>query len=144
MNITLDDIESGIRSNFVLKEAPKKRLETDFNWESNSNQTARIVFVGIASERGYTMDEICRFLDIGFEDYMWKLGRFKSMLRNGHQRMESFKRKGVPLHMMLDKAGADELDLRVCRKVLLINNYLTLRLQLKALEFRKALPNYVG
>jgi len=143
MNITLDDIEAGIRVNFVLKDDGAKRLETVYDWESNSYQTARLVFVGIASERGYAMQDICHYLDMSYKDYLYKLGRYKSMLRNGTGRMEAFKKKNKPLHLLFDKAGADALDLRVCRKVVLINNFLALRLQRKALEFRETLPNYV-
>lgn len=143
MNISLNDIEAGIRCNFVMNDTPKKKLETNYDWESNSYQTARLVFVGIAIERGFTMEEICSYLNMTYPDYLYKIGRFRSMLRNGKERMEAFKRKKRPLHLLFDRAGADELDLRVCRKVALINNYLTLRLQSKALEFRETLPNYV-
>jgi hypothetical protein len=143
MNITLTDIEKAVRRNFVLKHDGAK-LETVYDWESNSRETARLVFVGIAIERGFHMDDICAFLDMNFKDFLSKCQRYKDYLHSGHEKVEEMKRMNVPLHRVLDKIGADALDMRVWRKTILVNNYLRLVLQSKTLELLETLPNYVN
>src|SRR6185295_16876060 len=133
MNITLEDIEAAVRANFVLKREGAK-LETVYDWESNSNQTARLVFVGIAIERGFHMDEICTFLEMNFKDFLSKCQRYRDYLHTGQAKIDEMRMMKMPLHRVLDKAGADALDMRVCRKSILVNNYLRLKLQAKTLE----------
>jgi hypothetical protein len=142
MNVTLKDIENAVRRNFVLK-PEGEMLETVYDWESNSSQTARLVFVGIAVERGYHMDEVCAFLEMSNYDFHSKTTRFRDYIISGRMKIADMKRKALPLHRVLDKPGADALDMRVYRKAILVNNYLQLMLQTKVFELRRSLPNYV-
>lgn len=144
MNLTLQDIEIAIRRNFILKQDATMLLQTESDWEAYSDQTARVVFVGVAADRGFSMDEVCEYLDISVKQYLNKVGKYKDWLRVGKGKVEVLKRKGKPLHLLLDKGSmADSLDLRIYRKTMLVNNCLATILQQKSIEFRKTLPNYI-
>lgn len=142
MNVSLHDIEDAVRRNFVLKIGGTK-LESVYDWESNSSQTARIVFVGVALDRGFRSDEICDYLDMNFKDFLSKSQRYKIYLQSGEEKVMEMRSMHLPLHRTLDKEGADALDMRVYRKTVLINNCLNLILQAKAFELLRTLPNYV-
>jgi hypothetical protein len=120
MSITLDDIEKAIRSNFVINKEGKKILETVYDWESNSLYTARIVFVGIALQHGFSMEPICQHLDMTYKEYTGKVKKYKQLLRLGEQKYFRIQHQGLKY----DKDITDNLDLRVYRKQILINNYL--------------------
>jgi hypothetical protein len=120
MSITLADIERAIRANFVLAKDGRKILETEYEWESNSLYTARLVFVGIACQLNFPMEQICHHLDMPYKEYVGKVSRYKEHMITGKEKYARILSK----ELMYDKEVKDMIDLRVYRKTILINNYL--------------------
>lgn len=143
MNVSLSDIESAIRRNFVLDSNPRLFLETQSTADRHDDGIARMVFVGCALSRGYTREQICHFLNMSDKEFIGKSMRFKDMLRAGIEKREKIKIMKIPMHEVIDKHDTDR-NLHLVRKVMLVNNCLNLMLQAKSLEFRRSLPNYVG
>lgn len=145
MTLSLNDIESAIRRNFVLDESGGKLLESNADWEANSTQTARVIFVGIALEQGYHVDDVCAYLGISGKRCLRNAVRYRELIKAGKYKLAELKRGGMPLHLVLDKTEmADSLDIRIYRKSILVNNCLGLMLKAKLFEFRQTLPYYVG
>jgi len=144
MNISLQDIESAIRRNFLLAPEGESLLETepDTDRHGEGNQSARLVFVGCAIERGFGAKEVCDYLNITGKDFYGKSVRYREMLRAGREKAARLRREGVVVRDMIDKHDGDR-DMRICRKVMLVNNCLELLLHAKSLELRQSLPYYV-
>lgn len=121
MSPTLHDIDRTIRSNFVLRKLPTKPLETDKEWESRSPNTARLVFVGVAAQYGFTMADICAHLQMTSTAYLGMLTRFKELMITGKHKYELI----VTRELQYEKEIVEIIDLRVYRKVVLIKNHLT-------------------
>lgn len=121
MTPTLHDIDKTIRSNFVLRKLPSKPLETEKEWESRSPNTARLVFVGIAEQYGFSMNDICDHLRMTNKDYLGLLSRFKELMITGKHKYELV----TTGELRYEKDIVEIMDLRVYRKVVLIKNHLT-------------------
>lgn len=122
MTPTLPDIDTTIRSNFVLRKMPNKPFQTDREWESRSQNTARLVFVGIADQYGFSMQQICDHLQMTGKDYLGHLSRFKDLMVTGKRKYEQVSTG----ELRYEKDIVEIMDLRVYRKVVLIKNHLQL------------------
>lgn len=145
MNITLHDIEDAIRRNFVLDPGATNLLETAPETERHGegNQSAILVFVGCAMQRGFGAKEVCDYLSITGKDFYGKSVRYREMLQAGSTKAAKLRKEGMATRDMIDKHDSDR-DLRLYRKTMLVNNCLNLLLQAKTLELRQSLPYYVG
>jgi|HubBroStandDraft_2_1064218.scaffolds.fasta_scaffold00002_13 hypothetical protein len=129
MRISLNDIEKAIRANFILSKEGNRLLEADYYYEWHALGAARIVFVGAAIAAGYGQQDICLYIDMSLSEYNGKLRKFREHYKRGSSKAAEIK----AARRQIAELDAKDIDLRIYRKYVLVNNYLQ-HLQRKRLE----------
>jgi hypothetical protein len=85
--IKLKEIEQVMKPNFIWNRSGLKPLQVNEEYEGNK-ELARTIFVGIADMYGFKSDDICDYLDCGYDSYRHKLSQFREYYQIGYRHRE--------------------------------------------------------
>lgn len=121
MKASLTDIEFAVRANFVINPSGKF-LETGVDYlDRRLKSGARMVFIGIAIGCGHRVSEILRFVQMDLREFNNLLAKYYSYNDMGRDKYEKRKKEGKKVY---DQKAALDVDLRIYRKCILINNHI--------------------
>ena len=119
--ISLHQIERSVRANFVIDHHSNKLLKTNRDTTHGNGSIARIVFIGVAVEHGYTKDDICAFIGMTNDEYCRKLRMYEQFIDSGRNKFYQMRAKDMAARK---RRAADDIDFRVYMKKGLVENYI--------------------
>jgi len=121
MKASLQDIEQAVRANFVIN-PDGKFLETGIDYlDRRLKSGARMIFIGVAIGCGHRVSDILRYVQMDLREFNNLLAKYHSYNDMGKEKYDRRKKEGKRIY---DQAAALDVDLRIYRKCILINNYI--------------------
>lgn len=121
MKASLQDIERAVRANFVIVPGGKF-LETGRDrLDLRLKSGARMVFIGIAMNSGHRIEDILAYVKMDLREFNNLFSKYHAYNDSGKKKYLNRTLAGKKAY---DQAAALDVDLRIYRKTILINNYI--------------------